>query len=105
MEEAGLIDTTEVVAVPVTIHTDLPQGPFVVRDVASWTWEAHGIFATGNWVEDLDDDLDPGPPERDVLIPYGHIEHLEYDFDALTYAIVDDFIADATADATADDEG
>lgn len=92
MEEEGFIDTTEVVAVPVTIHTNLEGGKFIVPEVGAWTWEAHGVFATGRWEHD---DLEV---ERDVLIPYGWVLHMEYDFDALMYAAVDGFIEGATAD-------
>lgn len=92
--EEGFIDTTEVVAVPVVIYTKLQGGytTFVVPEVGAWTWEYHGVFASGHWEGD-----EPGV-ERDVLIPYSELALMEYDFDALMYASVDSFIEGATSE-------
>lgn len=98
MDTEELVDEAEpqIVAVPVTIHTDVPPFRFVVHDVDAWSYQELGIFAMGSWYGD-------GPDvDRSVLIPYSQIRYLEFNYDSLIEFRTDEFINDALSGEDSD---
>ncbi len=66
--------TNTVQEVPVTIFMK-GGAVFEVLDVGVWAYVEHGIFAIGTWRG--------SEIEKHVLIPYGEVRHLEFDYEAL----------------------
>jgi len=93
MPEVHMTEEAQTVAVPVTIHT-VEGGAFVVTDIDAWSYQELGVFATGHWYGYEEDDK----KVRDVLIPFARIDHMEFDFDALTEFTVEEFIEEATSE-------
>lgn len=72
-------DVPEIQTVPVILHLIDGANSFVVSNYNSWAFTKHGVFATGEWDGEGD--------EQDLLFPYTSIFFIEYDFGDLEKAL------------------
>lgn len=77
-EMNSVFGNVKVVPIPAIIYVMMGDelAGFDAKAAGSWAYTPLGIFATGAWIVDSEDEQ----PIRDVLLPYESVHHLEFAF-------------------------